>query len=269
MINLKMNRNKINLVIDGLMFIVLAAIAGIGFLIKYVLLPGYKINEKYDVNTDLLFLGLDRHQWGSIHLYLAFFMLFLLALHIILHWNSIICIFRQLIPENNSRKITGIATVITGFILALTPFVIKPEVVSHKRSYMHNRAPERQGNGNTETVVGAFPEVDKIIQEKAGSQISTPEDGNDASGTETKPSPQSSDSKNHRGFHNHNEDVFIDGTMTLSEISARYNLSVEELAGAIKIPPQYSNERLGRLRKRFGFEMDDLRSYVAQKTSKR
>jgi hypothetical protein len=55
---------KLNLVIDAIMFIDLMAVAGLGFLMKYVLLPGYKINEVYGSGVELSFLGLDRHQWG-------------------------------------------------------------------------------------------------------------------------------------------------------------------------------------------------------------
>ncbi|MDO8745939.1 MAG: hypothetical protein Q7J76_12610 [Candidatus Brocadiaceae bacterium] len=35
-----MNKSKISLVIDALMFLCVMAIAGIGFLMKFVLLPG-------------------------------------------------------------------------------------------------------------------------------------------------------------------------------------------------------------------------------------
>jgi hypothetical protein len=65
---------KLNLVIDAIMFIDLMAVAGLGFLMKYVLLPGYKINEVYGSGVELSFLGLDRHQWGPIHLILAKYM---------------------------------------------------------------------------------------------------------------------------------------------------------------------------------------------------
>lgn len=38
---------KFNLVIDFIMMLVMMAVAGLGFLMKYVLLPGYKVNEVY------------------------------------------------------------------------------------------------------------------------------------------------------------------------------------------------------------------------------
>ncbi|MEJ5330464.1 MAG: hypothetical protein WHT07_09960 [Desulfobaccales bacterium] len=59
-----MNRAKLNFVIDALMFLCMAAIAGLGFLMKYVLVPGRETPLLYGRRVDLFFLGLDRHAWG-------------------------------------------------------------------------------------------------------------------------------------------------------------------------------------------------------------
>lgn len=61
--NWKKNKTKINLAIDAVMFIVLMAMAGLGFMIKYVLVPGYKRNILYERDLELYFLGLTRHEW--------------------------------------------------------------------------------------------------------------------------------------------------------------------------------------------------------------
>ncbi len=63
-----MTRSKLNLITDGLMLLCMAAIAGIALLIKFVLVPGYQRWEIYGRNVELYFWGLDRHQWGTIHL---------------------------------------------------------------------------------------------------------------------------------------------------------------------------------------------------------
>jgi hypothetical protein len=75
------NKSKINLAIDAVMLILLTMMAGLGFLIKYVLVPGFKRNTLYGSDVELYFWGLDRHQWGSIHLYLGFVFLFLVLLY--------------------------------------------------------------------------------------------------------------------------------------------------------------------------------------------
>ncbi|HPM03797.1 MAG TPA: DUF4405 domain-containing protein [Candidatus Cloacimonadota bacterium] len=250
---------KVNLVIDTIMFLDLMAVAGLGFLMKYVLLPGYKINEIYGTNTELFFLGLDRHQWGAIHLYLALFMVFLLVLHIIFHWGTIIVIFRQMIHGTTTRSAISILVVVLGLFLAISPFFVNPQITQMQRKHNRNRAPERLGTSsdtfnikNEEDYV-LTPENTTIPQE-----LNLPD----------KPvlQPQEIIEEETVGTHRHEHNqVDIDGTMTLNQISVKYKVSVGELAKVIDVPVNYANERLGRLKKRYGFEMDKLRMFVISK----
>ena len=98
-----MNKAKLNFAIDALMFLCMAAIAGLGFLMKYVLLPGRESTIKYERRVELTLLGLDRHDWGTIHLYLGFLLLALLVLHIVLHWQMIPGLFGRLIAKSRRR----------------------------------------------------------------------------------------------------------------------------------------------------------------------
>ncbi len=226
---------KLNLVIDTLMFLALMSVAGLGFLMKFVLLPGYKINEIYGTNTELFFWGLDRHQWGAIHLYLALTMVFLLIFHLIFHWNSIVSIYKRMIPGKTMRWIIALFVCILSTSLVIVPILVKPEVAEHQRNLHRNRIPDNltlKSEANNSTA--PFDEKDVVIKE------------------DNEPL--------------HHNQVDIDGTMTLHQVSARYNISVEELAGAINVPVSYANERLGRLRKRYGFEMEDLRAFVLNYT---
>jgi len=226
---------KLNLVIDFIMLIVMMSVAGLGLLMKYVLLPGFKINEIYGSNVELYFWGLDRHQWGTIHLWLALFFIFLLILHIIFHWDMIVSIFRQMVQSKTTRLAFFIIIGILSVFLALAPFFIKPEIAQLERKHNRNRIPESiQLDPGTPYVPS---EAGKVVD-------------NDTA-----------DIQRH-----HNNEADINGTMTLNEISERFNISVEELAKAINVPADNSNERLGRLRKRYGFEMDDLRVFVLSKS---
>ena len=103
------NKVKLNFVIDALMFLCMTAIAGLGFLMKYVLLPGRESTIKYGRRVELSLFGLDRHDWGAIHLYLGFMLLALLVLHILLHWQMIPGLFIRLV--DNSRQRSKIALV--------------------------------------------------------------------------------------------------------------------------------------------------------------
>jgi len=123
-----MKKSKLNLIIDALMLLCMAAIAGIGLLIRNVLIPGYQEWEIYGRNVDLYFWGLDRHQWGTIHFIIALVLLGLLILHIVLHWSMILGIYRKLIPNVTARWITAIILLTLTMVLAFFSFVVKPDV---------------------------------------------------------------------------------------------------------------------------------------------
>ena len=123
-----MNKANLNFVIDALMFLCMTAIAGLGFLMKYVLLPGRESTIKYGRRVDLSLLGLDRHDWGAIHLYLGFLLLALLVLHIVLHWNMIPGLFARLVAPSRQRWQIAFVYVLLTAALLLFPFLISPEV---------------------------------------------------------------------------------------------------------------------------------------------
>ena len=74
------NKPKIKLVVDVLMFLCMAALGGLGFLMKYVLLSGQEAQAAYGAKVEIYFLGVDKHEWGTIHLIIAFVLLGLLLL---------------------------------------------------------------------------------------------------------------------------------------------------------------------------------------------
>jgi len=122
------NKSKVNFVIDALMFLCLMAIAGIGFLMKFVLIPGKERWIKYGRNVDLSLLGMDRHEWGTIHLVIGFILLGLLVLHIILHWKMILGIYHRLIGSRKARRIISSVFIIACVTLVILPFIVNPEV---------------------------------------------------------------------------------------------------------------------------------------------
>jgi hypothetical protein len=128
-----MDRTNLNFVIDALMFLCLMALAGLGFLMKYVLLPGREARVKYGRNVDLTWLGWDRHDWGQIHLYLALILLGLLVIHLILHWQMILGLYARLIPDPQTRFRLAMALLIITVLLLYFPFLITPSVQDRGR----------------------------------------------------------------------------------------------------------------------------------------
>lgn len=258
----KRNKSKINLVIDAIMFVVIMAVAGLGFLMKYVLLPGYKINEIYGTDTELFFWGLDRHQWGTIHLWLALFLVFLLALHIILHWDMIVSIFKQMISVKATRYIIGISLGVIALFLSLAPLNVKPEISQLERKHNRNRVPERSA-----TVPADFQSTTNLSESEPAEEPALSQEDRLQAKSQTGVH-ETADTEVDELHRHHRDQIDIDGTMTLSEISARYNIPVEKLAEAINVPVDYSNEKLGRLKKLYIFEIDALRVYVLNESPK-
>lgn len=128
-----MDKSKGNLIINTLMFLCVMAIAGIGMLIKFVLLPGKETAAVYGRKVDLFLFGMDRHAWGTIHLIIAFVFLGLLTLHVVLHWNMIVSIYCRLIGSKVVRRIVAVIIFVVGTFLVVSPFFVKPEIQKSER----------------------------------------------------------------------------------------------------------------------------------------
>lgn len=220
-----MKKSKFNLVIDAIMFVTLMAVAFIGLLLKYVLIPGYKRNELYGKNVELEYMGMDRHDWGDIHFMFSMILTFLLVVHIILHWKQIVHIFKSMIIVKSFR-IMGVSLFFAlSLMLCLLPVLVNPTVVEREITERHI---------SRKYTIGQKPQLNR------------------------------SGVKNSNTMDNHRQDLslLIYGSMTLKQVALKYNISEQELAGKIGIPLEKSEMRLGHLRKRYGFTMIELREFV-------
>ncbi len=123
-----MDKPRLNFLIDAIMFVLLMAIAGIGLLMKFVLIPGRERWAKYGRHVELYLFGMDRHEWGTIHLYLALILLGVLTLHLILHWQMIVSLFQRLITTPRTRTVVLWIFLLASLLLLYFPFLISPEV---------------------------------------------------------------------------------------------------------------------------------------------
>jgi hypothetical protein len=134
-----MNKSKLNFIIDAAMFLTIMAMAGLGFLMEYIMPPGRKLIAKYGSNLEISWLGWDRHDWGDIHLYLAFLLLGLLVFHIILHWSQIVGLFHRLIPTPRWRFRIAIIFLLISLLLIYFPFLITPQTQPRGRGMGRGR----------------------------------------------------------------------------------------------------------------------------------
>lgn len=234
-------KSQINFIIDALMFLVMMAIGGIGFLMKYRLIPGSERWEVYGENVELYFWGMDRHQWGSIHLILGFVLFGLLLLHIILHWKITKIYYRLLITNRRIRVFSLVLFLFVSLLFLFFAFFVTFDVV-----------PSREGRGRHQQ---HRIELSRPGGEGPGIQQSVKDTLKNVPGK----------SAHQEATHEPKRTIEVRGNMTLQEIEEKYNINLRTLKEQFGIPLNTSNnERLGRLRRRVGFHMSDVERFIEQ-----
>ncbi len=236
------DQSKLNLSIDIIMLLLLMPLAGIGFLIKYVLIPGMQRNERYGADVELEFWGLTRHQWGSVHLIISIVFLVLLLIHIILHWKMIVCIFRRMVPNKTLRTTSATLIAGIGFLLIAFPLFVKPEIVT--RESLHLNRKFKQEAHRAATPGGIRKEGSKEVEK------------------DTVVSPAGLNKPEQALTETVFADREINGSQTLQFVADKYGIPAEKLAADLSIPSDRAGEKLGRLRKQYAFTMDDVRKSI-------
>ncbi|MDD5458148.1 MAG: DUF4405 domain-containing protein [Phycisphaerae bacterium] len=97
-----MARSMENFIVDLVSFLNLLGLIFTGYVMKYVLPPGsggqgrlFHGGAGRGGNVKELW-SMTRHEWGSIHFYLAVVFVFLIVVHIILHWKWVKCYIESL-----------------------------------------------------------------------------------------------------------------------------------------------------------------------------
>jgi intracellular septation protein A len=98
---------------DVLMFLTMCFLAGTGLLFQYRLVPGFMGGR------GLTALGLSRHEWGGLHLWAAYFLLFLVLVHMVLNFAFI----KNCIAAKKSWIVIGLglAGLVIMFVFLLLP----------------------------------------------------------------------------------------------------------------------------------------------------
>ena len=254
-------RSKLNLSIDIIMFILLLAMAGIGFLIKYVVVSGEVRNVKYGPYVDLEFLGLTRHQWGSIHLIVSIIFLVLLVLHIVFHWRCILSIYKCLFPSPFTRSFIAVMLVFLTLFALISPFLLKPDTVPSEPEYRNRNFYFPESSQSNATDVTEHVTFSNVSQNEISLDVNPSED------PESRSVVLSSEGTIHHGPEYDQYEVF--GYNTLNEIAERYSISANSIADKLGIPANLSSERLSWLRKRYPFTMSDVRKTIGELTTQK
>ena len=150
--------------------------------------------------------GWDRHDWGTIHFWIAVGFLGILSIHLFLHSRWIGHVIRGRNKKNLTPRIAlGVVAGVALFALAISPFLCQIEI---------NSGTNQQGRNPTMSQV----------------------------------EPKSSR---------------INGRMTLTELEKATGVPMDYVIQQLGLPTTiHKNERLGRLRRTYGFRLSDVRQIV-------
>lgn len=265
---------RFNFILDALLFLVMAAIGGIGLLMRFKLVSGEERWEIYGSNPELYMFGLDRHQWGDLHLYLGYAFFVLLFFHIILHWRQIKGIFRKMVPARAGQAAVVFSFVIVSLFLLSFAFVGPVTVDPLHQGAGRGRLESFRdiqgvaqgvsgtalpaGRGLQRTPMAAPPgDADVAVVEEPEAE----KPGEDIAPAVLLRRSQEALREEHDDHEERNLEIF--GTSTISEVAARYGVPAEAIKQAFGISSDVpDSERLGRLRRRYGFNMSDVERFV-------
>ena len=198
-----MRKTNLNFVVDTVAFAAFVLLTATGVLVRYVLPPG---SGRFST-----LWGMDRHEWGRIHFWIAVLLLVSLGLHLFLHWRWVVSMVKGRPREGSGLRV---ALAVVGVLalggLASAPFFGPVEQTGEPP---HRLRSTKQGGGEANR---------------------------------------------------------IDGSMTLREVERRTGVPkaviLQELGLPLDVP---ADERLGRLRGQYGFEMQAVREIVEEHAEQR
>ncbi len=118
------NKTPINLWLDVVTLVVMLGLVFTGCLLFFVLPPGTGGRHG---GEGLVLLGWGRHDYGTVHFYLACTLVVLLAVHVWLHWAWVCSVVTKLArhqpPERSTRFRVGLATIGAVLIIVVAPLV--------------------------------------------------------------------------------------------------------------------------------------------------
>jgi hypothetical protein len=258
--------------VDTLLFVSVVGVIIIGFLLAFVIPKGPSATDQAKY-----FLGLHRHDWGDLHLYLGIAFTVLSIVHLLLGWKWIKG--RTLGLFGNKWKVVLTAICVLPILVLAVVWTIFP---SEPNIYAHSEPGSAQldrGILEANTIPPYNPSnIPPMTSGKADSI------GAQSAVRRADFEPRIENQKEHRrGEHSSKEagfsrgrgsedisGILITGQTTLWEIEKDTGIPPAVLAERLGIPEGISSdESLGRLRKRYGFSMQQVRALIPELLERR
>ena len=136
-----MKRPNVNFAVDCLGFSGFVLLTATGVLMRYVLPPGS--------GHSTTIWALDRHEWGSIHFWIAIVFLTVLAFHLFLHWRWIATLMSGRPREGSGVRLAlGTVGLAALLALAIAPFLSPVERTGGERHTPPPHSSEVEGLGS-------------------------------------------------------------------------------------------------------------------------
>jgi Domain of unknown function (DUF4405) len=250
---MKLTRTDWKYVVDTLMFLCLVGIVLIGLLMGFVIPEG-----RLGPGQSKFFLGVHRHQWGHIHLWLSLAFTALVVVHLVLAWSWF---------KGKAKGLFGKAwrpaLGLTLGAAVLIPVIFWLSASKNNPSYAEfgeGRGQQARGVASNDGPSRA-PLSRPGDEGRAGAPVSTPDPGGEAG--------VGPDIHGDKAVSGRNEaasaETVITGRMTLRDVEQKTGISAKDLAAKLGLPDDVSlDETLGRLRQVYGFEMQAVRDAVAE-----
>jgi hypothetical protein len=239
---MKLTRTDWKYVVDTLMFLCMVGIVLIGLLMGFVIPEG-----RLGPGQSKFFLGVHRHQWGNIHLWLSLAFTALVVVHIVLAWSWFKGKAKGLFGKA-WRPVLGLTLVAA----VLIPVIFWLSVSKNDPAY----AEFGEGRGQQARGVASSDGLSREPLSQAGEKArveapaASPDPGGEAAAGQTEAA---------------SAEAGITGRMTLREIEQKNGIPAKDLAAKLGLPDDVSlDETLGRLRQVYGFDMQAVREAVAE-----
>ena len=284
-----MKRSNLNFIIDAILFMGLVLLVSTGLAMRFLLPAGVERLER----GQLILWGMSRHQWGDVHFYIAVGLMVILAAHLVLHWRWVVSVGAGE-RRQNSRLWLGALAVSALLFVAVAPFLspVEKKAPGHRRGPLHRPEPPASPTHLPRATDGAPPATDfkKPPKSHAGK---TPELSSQtadevppamdfgappkshAGKTPEPPSQTTEGAPSAMGLEEppkslaphapYGNKFFIRGGMTLKEFEEARGMPYRELLMQLGLPTDIDpEEKLGRLAKRYGFTMEEVRRIAGE-----
>jgi uncharacterized protein DUF4405 len=257
-----MKRSDLNFFIDAVAFLGLVLLVSTGLIMRFVL-PPFQGGRSGEVGPSTLW-GWGRHQWGEIHFWIAAGILVIMVVHLFLHWKWIASVFQGKPREGSGIRVSlGILSLILLMIFAASPFFspteLKPRRGKHATSEYRLEKPVDDKPSETKSrsekqAASVTSEVKPIEEKKTVPKPSEIPVDSDLTKKKEEKLPVSEFETLVKG---------IKGRTTLREIEETTGVPVAYVLEKLGLPDDTDPEnRLGRLRRQYGFKMHAVREIV-------